>query len=137
MDKSSKEIKKAGLKVTQPRSLIFEILQQNKDNHLSADEIHQHLQQEGHDVGLATVYRVLSQFESASLVSKLHLEADRAVYELVDEVHHDHMVCTACGKVVEFVDETIESRQQSIADKHGFTLQDHTLVLYGICKDCN
>ena len=127
----SQDIKQAGLKITQPRLKILELLTDASDKHLGAEEIYRMLLDNGEEIGLATVYRVLTQFEAAGLVHRHHFEGGQAVYELASEDHHDHMVCVKTGKVVEFYDEIIEQRQKDIAREHGFTITDHSLILYG------
>ena len=117
------ELKKAGLKATQPRLRILSVLEQNSERHLSAEDVYRALNDSGDDVGLATVYRVLTQFEAAGLVIRHHFEEGRAVFELESGDHHDHIVCMRCGEVTEFVDEEIESRQRLIAKKLGFQNQ--------------
>ncbi len=125
-----KELRKAGLKVTLPRLKILEILESSKLRHLSAEDIYKSLLQSGEDIGLATVYRVLTQFESAGLVTRHNFEGGHSVFELDDGDHHDHMVCVETGDVIEFVSEEIERLQHEIAEKQGFELIDHSLVLY-------
>jgi len=133
----SKNIRNAGLKVTLPRIKILEILERpSHAQHLSAESIFKTLVSEGEEIGLATVYRVLTQFEAAGLVIRHHFEGGNSVFELNRGDHHDHLVCVHCGKVVEFHDETIEQLQAKIAQQRGFELTDHSLCLYGICKDC-
>ncbi len=136
MDKS--ELKKAGLKVTGPRMKILKLLEDSAyDNkHLSAEEVYRMLSEEGEEVGLATVYRVLTQFETAGLVTRLNFESGTAIYELNDGQHHDHIVCVKCNAVREFIDETIESRQMAIALENNFQMTDHSLVIYGLCQEC-
>lgn len=130
----SKDLRKAGLKVTLPRLKILEIFAKGGGEHMSAEAVYRHLLEEGEEkIGLATVYRVLTQFESAGLVSRHNFDGGQAVFELDEGGHHDHIVCTHCGKVVEFVDSTIEQRQSAIAKQEGFELTDHSLVLYGKC----
>ncbi|MFQ5609715.1 MAG: ferric iron uptake transcriptional regulator [Woeseiaceae bacterium] len=124
------ELRKAGLKVTLPRLKILEILESAERRHLSAEEIYKVLLETGEDIGLATVYRVLTQFEAAGLVTRHNFEGGHSVFELDDGDHHDHMVCIESGDVVEFVSDEIERLQRDIADKHGFELIDHSLVLY-------
>ena len=124
------ELRKAGLKVTLPRLKILEILESTDTRHLSAEEIYKVLLDAGEDIGLATVYRVLTQFEAAGLVTRHNFEGGHSVFELDDGEHHDHMVCIETGDVVEFVSEEIERLQQEIAEKHGYELLDHSLVLY-------
>lgn len=130
MTTQNQELKKAGLKVTLPRLKILQMFESNPDGHMSAEEVYKALQDSGEDVGLATVYRVLTQFESAGLVSKHNFDGTHAVYELASEEHHDHMVNVDNGEVIEFVDDTIEKRQHEIAEQHGYELVDHSLVLY-------
>ncbi len=130
------ELKKAGLKATQPRLRILAILERDPGHHMSAEDVYRSLIETGDDVGLATVYRVLTQFEAAGLVIRHHFEEGRAVFELESGNHHDHLVCMHCGTVTEFIDETIEQRQQMVADKFGFKISDHSLVMYGECLSC-
>lgn len=132
------ELRRAGLKITGPRVKILQLLAQAASNntHLSAEDVYQQLSAEGEDVGLATVYRVLTQFEGAGLVKKLNFEGGFCVFELNDGEHHDHMVCVKCSAVREFIDETIERQQQKIAEEAGFEMTDHSLVIYGICRSC-
>ena len=124
------ELRKAGLKVTLPRLKILEILEKASNRHPSAEDIYKELLDSGEEIGLATVYRVLTQFESAGLVTRHNFESGRSVFELDKGDHHDHMVCTETGDVIEFTDTVIEERQQKIAEEHGFDLVDHSLVLY-------
>ncbi len=133
------DLKKAGLKVTLPRMKILELLEASSHIHQSAEDIYKALLDAGEEIGLATVYRVLTQFEGAGLVNRNHFEGGQAVFELNQGGHHDHMVCLKCGKVVEFFDETIEERQKKIAKDNGFTITDHSMILYGKCSDpaCN
>ncbi|MEM9100968.1 MAG: ferric iron uptake transcriptional regulator [Pseudomonadota bacterium] len=126
----NQQLKKAGLKVTLPRVKILEILETKIGKHLSAEEVYKLLLDAGDDVGLATVYRVLTQFEAAGLVERHNFEGGHSVFELSTGDHHDHMVCIETGEVIEFFDEEIEKRQKIIAEKHGFDLADHSLVLY-------
>lgn len=126
----AQDLKKAGLKATLPRLRILEILDAGRKRHYSADDVYRELFEAGEEVGLATIYRVLTQFEAAGLVQRHNFDDGRAVFEMASEPHHDHMVCLDSGKVVEFFDEEIERRQREIARQHGFELQDHTLVLY-------
>lgn len=132
----SEDIKKAGLKVTLPRVKILEIMEKSSLRHLSAEDVYKQLLESGEEVGLATVYRVLTQFETAGLVTRHHFEGGHSVFELEHGKHHDHIVCVKCGKIEEFVDEVIEQRQRDIADKAGFEITDHCLYIYGICNDC-
>src|SRR5476651_861393 len=130
MDKQ--DLKNAGLKVTLPRVKIFQILEQAKSHHMSAEEVYTALLAAGEDVGLATVYRVLTQFETAGLVKRHHFATGQAVFELEHGAHHDHLVCVGCGAVAEFVDEIIEKRQVDIALKAQFQMTDHNLTIYGL-----
>lgn len=132
----NKDLKKAGLKVTLPRVKILEIMESSNTRHVSAEDVYKMLLETGEDVGLATVYRVLTQFESAGLVTRHHFEGGHSVFEMDQGDHHDHIVCVKCGKIAEFVDETIEKRQADIAKKAGFDITDHVLYIYGICKTC-
>jgi Fur family transcriptional regulator, ferric uptake regulator len=125
-----KELRKAGLKVTLPRLKILEIFEKSATRHLSAEDMYKELIDSGEDIGLATVYRVLTQFESAGLVTRHNFEGGHSVFELDDGEHHDHMVCVESGEVVEFFSEEIERLQREMAAKHGFELFDHSLVLY-------
>lgn len=129
------ELRKAGLKITLPRLKILEILEGATSRHLSAEDIYKDLLDSGEEIGLATVYRVLTQFESAGLVTRHNFEGGHSVFELDDGEHHDHMVCIESGEVVEFFSKEIEHIQSEIADKHGFELLDHSLVLYVKRKD--
>ena len=126
----NQDLRKAGLKVTLPRMKILQQLEQSEDRHLNAEEIYKALLDNGEDVGLATVYRVLTQFEQAGIVLKHNFEGGSAVYELAGDEHHDHMVCLDSGEVIEFVDDEIERRQRLVAEEHGYDLVDHKLVLY-------
>ena len=129
------DIKNAGLKVTLPRMRILEILEKSSERHLKAEDIYKMLLDSGEEIALATVYRVLTQFEAAGLVTRHHFEGGHAVFEIDDGEHHDHLVDLDTGHVVEFYDEAIEKRQQEIAKKHNFTITDHTMVLYGHFND--
>lgn len=124
------ELRKAGLKITLPRLKILQILEQSKLRHLSAEGLYKELLESGEDIGLATVYRVLTQFEAAGLVTRHNFEGGHSVFEIDDGAHHDHMVCIENGDVVEFFSEEIERLQQNIAKKYGYELLDHSLVLY-------
>ncbi len=130
------QLKKAGLKITLPRMKILSILEHAPDRHMSAEDVYKTLLEQGDDVGLATVYRVLTQFEQAGLVLRHHFEGGHSVFELDHGGHHDHLVCLSCGKVIEFIDEVIELQQKKIASAHGFKLTDHSLYLYGTCEGC-
>ena len=134
----SSDLRKAGLKVTLPRMKILEILETSDTRHMSAEDVYKRLLEAREDIGLATVYRVLTQFEAAGLVTRHHFEGGHSVFEMNEGHHHDHIVCTSCGKVVEFFDETIEKCQQTVAEKEGFSIRDHSLIIYGECtrKNC-
>ena len=129
-----KDLKNAGLKATLPRLKILELFERSKERHLSAEDVYKILINTGEDVGLATVYRVLTQFEEAGLLSRHHFESGKAVFEINEGTHHDHIVCVKCGRVEEFYDEEIENRQQQAAESRGFTMQEHSLMIYGICS---
>lgn len=133
----SQELKNAGLKVTLPRVKILDILEkQTSERHLSAEQVYKILLSENEDIGLATVYRVLTQFEAAGLVARHHFDGGNSVFELDHGGHHDHIVCLKCGKVDEFTDDVIETRQKEIALRLGYELNDHSLSLYGYCAAC-
>ena len=136
MTTENKELRKAGLKVTLPRVKILQILENSDNKHLSAEDVYKALIEAEEEVGLATVYRVLTQFESAGLVMRHHFEGGHSIFELTSVDHHDHIVCNKCGQVEEFFDELIEERQEKIAVKYGFKITDHSMYLYGICKNC-
>ncbi|MDF3835171.1 ferric iron uptake transcriptional regulator [Cupriavidus basilensis] len=135
---SPADLKNIGLKATVPRLKILEIFQTSEQRHLSAEDVYRILLNEQMDIGLATVYRVLTQFEQAGLLSRNNFESGKAIFELNEGKHHDHLVCIDCGRVEEFYDSEIERRQQSIASERGFALQEHALSLYGNCikTDC-
>jgi len=132
------ELKNSGLKATLPRIKVLEVFQKTTQRHLSAEDVYKLLLAEHADVGLATVYRVLMQFEQAGILSRTHFETGKAVFELNEGKHHDHLVCMDCGRVEEFFDAEIEKRQRAVALASGFELQDHALALYAVCtkKDC-
>ena len=132
----TQDIRKAGLKVTLPRVKILEILDGSPTRHLSAEDVYKALLECGEDIGLATVYRVLTQFEAAGLVARHHFEGGHSVFELNEGSHHDHILCVKCGRVDEFLDEVIEQRQQEIARAAGYEMTDHSLYIYGVCSDC-
>ena len=132
----SNDLKKAGLKVTLPRMKILDLMESASVRHQSAEDIYQALRDEGEEVGLATVYRVLTQFEAAGLVTRHHFGGCQAVFELNREGLHDHIVCVGCGKVEEFVDDIIEEQQSKIAESKGYEITDHSLILYGTCPEC-
>jgi len=132
----AQDLKDVGLKATVPRLKILEILESNKDQHMTAEDVYKALLESNEDIGLATVYRVLTQFETAGLVARHHFEGGQSVFELDQGGHHDHILCVSCGRVDEFVDDVIEERQQAIADKAGYEITDHSLYIYGICPEC-
>jgi len=134
----TEEIKNSGLKATLPRIKILEIFQKTSQRHMTAEDVYKALLLEDADIGLATVYRVLTQFEQAGLLSRNHFETGKSVFELNQGHHHDHLVCLDCGRVEEFFDAEIEQRQHAIAEQKGFALQEHSLALYASCqtKDC-
>lgn len=138
MTDNNAALKKAGLKVTLPRLKILEIFQTPECHHVSAEELYKKLLDMGEDIGLATVYRVLNQFDDAGIVSRHNFEGGKSVFELAQQQHHDHLICLNCGKVIEFSDESIETRQSDIAKQHGIKLTNHSLYLYGECQstDC-
>jgi Fur family transcriptional regulator, ferric uptake regulator len=125
------DLKKAGLKITLPRMKILELFENSGKRHLKAEDVYKMLLDAGEEIALATVYRVLTQFESAGLVTRHHFEGGHAVFEINDGEHHDHLVDIKSGKVVEFYDEEIERRQKEIAEKYGFKITEHTMILYG------
>ncbi len=132
------ELKRAGLSATQPRRLILDLLQQNPEAHLSAEEVYRRLLEQGETVGIATVYRVLGQFEKSNLINRHQFDGTTSVYELNQGKHHDHIICNECGRVVEFIDEEIEQRQRNIAEQQGFHIDSHLLYIFGHCTnpDC-
>ena len=132
------DLKSSGLKATLPRLKILEVFQTSDIRHLTAEDVYKHLLTEGSDIGLATVYRVLMQFEQAGILTRSHFESGKSVFELNEGKHHDHLVCLDCGRVEEFYDPEIEARQREIAQARGFELQDHALALYATCtkKHC-
>lgn len=127
------ELKNNGLKATLPRLKILEVFQSGAQRHMTAEDVFRHLLRENIDIGLATVYRVLTQFEQAGILNRNHFESGKAVYELNEGQHHDHVVCLDCGRVEEFYDPEIESRQQAVAQAKGFVIADHALSLYAHC----
>ncbi len=135
MDKID-ELKSTGLKATLPRLKILEIFHSGNQRHMTAEDVYRVLLNDHSDIGLATVYRVLTQFEQAGILERSHFESGKAVYELNEGQHHDHLVCTSCGKVEEFYDAEIERRQQMVTKTKGWVLQDHAMSLYGLCADC-
>lgn len=130
------KLRQAGLKITLPRIRILQILEQKEGRHASAEEIYRLLVEQKEDVGVATIYRVLTQCEQAGLVKRLQFEEGKSVFELTPEHHHDHIICVNCGRVEEFHDEVIEARQREIADRAGFDIEEHSMILYGLCADC-
>lgn len=136
MTTENQELRRAGLKVTLPRVKILQLLENSETRHLSAEDIYKALIEADEDVGLATVYRVLTQFETAGLVTRHHFEEGHSVFELTSMEHHDHLVCNRCGRVEEFYDELIETQQEKIAADFGFEITDHSLNLFGICAQC-
>ena len=132
------DLKRAGLKATLPRLRILQILEDRADSHVSAEDVYRTLLDSRESIGLATVYRVLTQFEQAGLVIRHNFESGggSAVFELAAGEHHDHLVCVRCNRVTEFMDETIERRQRVIAAENGFSMTDHSLIIYGVCTDC-
>lgn len=132
----SRQLKAAGLKITIPRLKVLQILEHSPNHHLSAEDVYKALLEMGEDVGLATVYRVLTQFETAGLVSRHNFEGGHSVFELSQGEHHDHLVCVKCGSVEEFVDDVIEQRQKIIAERANFKMTDHALNIYGVCPKC-
>lgn len=135
MSKAS-HLKDIGLKATGPRLKILDLFEEENAGHMSAEDVYRKLLAENIDIGLATIYRVLTQFEQAGILVRHHFETGKAVYELNQGGHHDHMVCVSCGKVVEFFDPEIEALQDRIAEQHGFRIVDHALYMYGECPDC-
>ncbi len=136
MSEISTKLKQAGLKITLPRLKILEMLEESRGRHVSAEDIYRMMLERDEDIGVATIYRVLTQCEQAGLVSRLQFEGGKAVFEVAEDKHHDHIVCVKCGHVEEFHDETIEARQREIANEAGFEMDDHSMVLYGLCKSC-
>ena len=134
--KNIDELKSTGLKATLPRLKILEIFQTGAQRHMTAEDVFRVLLEERSDIGLATVYRVLTQFEQAGILIRSNFESGKAVYELNEGQHHDHFVCTSCGKVEEFYDPDIEKRQNLIAKAKGWVIQDHSMALYGHCAEC-
>lgn len=133
---SEHDLKKAGLKVTLPRLKILGILESNERKHMSAEEIYRMFIERGDEIGIATVYRVLTQFEASGIVSRHRFDSDSSVFELCVGPHHDHLVCVKCSKVIEFVDDIVEERQRILAVENGFEITDHSLTIYGMCADC-
>jgi len=136
METETKELKEAGLKITAPRVKILQILESSDIRHMSAEDVYRKLLANNEEIGLAIVYRVLTQFEAAGLVIRHHFEEGHSVFELAGTYHHDHLVCVKCGRVEEFSDAEIEALQARIAEKLGFELTDHNLNMYGYCPKC-
>lgn len=132
----NKQLKSVGLKITAPRLKILQVLEQAKGHHLSAENVYKKLSAIGEEVSLATVYRVLTQFEAAGLIERHNFEGGYSVFELRQDTHHDHLVCVKCGYIEEFIDDVIESRQHQIANKAQFKMTGHALNIYGICAKC-
>lgn len=132
----NKQLKDVGLKITIPRLKILEILEKSDTRHLKAEDVYKTLLEMGEEISLATVYRVLTQFEASGLITKHNFVSEHSVYELKINHHHDHLVCTKCGKIEEFIDDEIELRQEIIAKKAGFAITDHVLNIYGTCPNC-
>jgi len=133
---NDEELRKVGLKATAPRLKILQFLAEAQHHHVSAEDVYKALSEAGEDVGLATIYRVLTQFEEAGLVDRHHFEGGHSVFEIKQEHHHDHLVCIKCGAVEEFVDSLIEARQLEIARHHNFEMIEHSLNIYGVCAQC-
>lgn len=132
-----KLLKKVGLKITEPRLTILALMQKhhNVTTHFSAEDVYKLLLEDGEEIGLATVYRVLNQFEEAKILARHNFEGNKSVFELLPKEHHDHIICVECGQVAEFQDPIIEERQKQVSAEHGFELQSHSLYLYGKCAD--
>ena len=136
MDNNVAQLKDSGLKVTGPRLKILDLFEARPDEHMSAEDVYRLLLEERIKIGVATIYRVLTQFEQAGILLRHHFETGKAVYELNRGGHHDHIVCIKCGKVTEFHNEEIETLQQHIAEENGYRIVDHALYMYGVCSDC-
>ena len=134
-EENIKLLKRVGLKITEPRLTILALMQQNNIQHFSAEDIYKLLLEQGEEIGLATVYRVLNQFDEAGILVRHNFEGNKSVFELAPTEHHDHIICTDCGKVFEFNDEIIEKRQREISKEHGIELASHSLYMYGKCSD--
>lgn len=137
IDNDQSDLKNVGLKATFPRLKVLDIFRKSDQRHLSAEDVYRALINENIDIGLATVYRVLTQFEQAGILARSQFDGGKAIFELNDGDHHDHLICTHCGEVTEFTDVEIEKRQHKIARENGFTLESHAMVLYGVCKGCS
>lgn len=136
MNSNVAQLKDNGLKVTGPRLKILELFEAEPELHMSAEDVYRRLLDEGVEIGVATIYRVLTQFEQANILLRHHFETGKAVYELNRGGHHDHLVCIKCGKVTEFCSEEIEKLQKKIADDNGYRIVDHALYMYGVCSEC-
>ena len=134
-EENIKLLKKVGLKITEPRLTILALMQEHKMQHFSAEDVYKMLLEKGDEIGLATVYRVLNQFDEAKILIRHNIEGNKSVFELAPIEHHDHIICVDCGKVFEFNDELIEKRQKEISREHGIELENHSLYLYGKCSD--
>ncbi|MBS9779697.1 MAG: ferric iron uptake transcriptional regulator [Moraxellaceae bacterium] len=130
---TNQDLRKVGLKVTLPRMKILELLESAEQHHMSAEDVYKTLIEQGEDIGLATVYRVLTQFEQAGIVERHNFDNNLSVFEIAQDTHHDHMICDVCGKIIEFHNKTIEDEQEKISKEFNFTLSGHSLVLYGVC----
>jgi Fur family ferric uptake transcriptional regulator len=137
LENDQSDLKNVGLKATFPRLKILDIFRKSDERHLSAEDVYRFLIAENIDIGLATVYRVLTQFEQAGILSRSQFDGGKSIFELNDGDHHDHLICTHCGSVTEFNDDEIEKRQHKIARDNDFTLESHAMVLYGVCKNCH
>ncbi|GAA0286789.1 ferric iron uptake transcriptional regulator [Psychrosphaera haliotis] len=133
MSENDLQLKNAGLKVTSPRLKVLELLKSLKDEHISAEDLYKLMLEHDEEIGLATIYRVLNQFDDAGIVTRHHFEGGKSVFELANKKHHDHLVCLDCGKVLEFTDDVIEQRQDDVAKRNGIELTNHSLYLYGNC----
>ena len=131
----NEQLRKAGLKVTLPRVKVLALLEGSDKRHVTAEDVYRMLLENGEKIGLATIYRVLTQFESVGLVCRHNFESGQSIFEVDCGRHHDHLICVKCGKIVEFIDEIVEKRQTAVAKWHGFTIQDHSLVIYGVCDN--
>ena len=136
-EENVKLLKKAGLKITEPRLTILELMQGRKNEHFSVEDVYKILLEQGSEIGLATVYRVLNQFDEARILIRHNFEGNKSVFELAPTEHHDHIICEDCGKVFEFNDSVIEQRQKEISEQYGIKLKAHSLYLYGKCSDIN
>ena len=136
-EENIKLLKKAGLKITEPRLTILSLMQEHKNEHFSAEDVYKILLDQGSEIGLATVYRVLNQFDEAHILIRHNFEGNKSVFELAPVEHHDHIICEDCGKVFEFTDNIIEQRQREISEQYGIKLKAHSLYLYGKCSDIN